>query len=198
MPTLTASVNGTLLAQVRTDGYDVMSVAVQGTCVEEEIAELMMTAGRYPEQGESVYLTWINSYPLKAGDLVEVTIQDVGDTSHDGKTLAELFPDEVDSVEQMDFTPTAELFADLRSRTRVRETFRFELQTNRGTAYIGETAKTEHGFGFTVLWNSQRPGRASLSLHSYTIDSLEKKEAMHDHVREYIEPFSSVRFRVDA
>lgn len=198
MPTITASVNGTLLAQVRTDGYDVMSVAVQGTCVEDEVAELMMTGGKYPEQGESVYLTWINSHLLKAGDLVEVTIQDEGDTSHAGKTLAELFPDEAEPAEEMDFTPNAELFAELRSRKRLREGFRFELETSRGTAYVGETAEREHGFGFTVLWNSQRPGRASLSLHSYTIDSLEHRGPMHDHVREYIEPFTSVRFRVDA
>lgn len=198
MPTLTASVNGTLLAQVRTDGYDVMSVAVQGTCVEDEVAELMMTGGRYPEDSESVYLTWINSHPLKGGDLVEVTIQDEGDTSHAGKTLAELFPEEVETGEEMDFTPTPELFAELRSKTRLREAFRFELETSRGTTYVGETGKREHGFGFTVLWNTHRPGRASLSLHSYTIDSLEHRAPMHDHVREYIEPFTAVRFRVDA
>lgn len=174
-----------------------MSVAVQGTCVEEEVAELMLTGGKYPEEGDSVYLTWINSHPLKAGDLVEVTLQDEGETSHDGKTLAELFPDEVESGERVDFTPTAELFAELRQRTQVRERFRFELQTSRGTTYVGETAEGEHGFGFTVLWNSHRPSRASLSLHSYTIDSLEHRSPMHDHVCEYIEPFTVVCLRVD-
>lgn len=198
MPTLTASVNGTLLAQVRTDGFDVMSVAVQGTCVEQELAELMMTGGKYPEGEESVYLTWINSHPLKAGDLLEVTIQDEGDTSHAGKTLAELFPDEAEAVEEMDFTPTPELFEELRSRERLRERFRFELDTSGGTEYVGETGHEEHGFGFTVLWNTHRPGRASLSLHSYTIDSLEHRAPMHDYVREYIEPFTLVRFRVEA
>lgn len=197
MPTLTASVNGTRLAQVRTDGFDVMSVAVQGTCVEDEVAELMMTGGSYPEEGESVYLTWVNSHPLKAGDVVEVTIQDEGETSHDGKTLAELFPDEVETGEKLDFTPTAQLFEELRERVRVREGFRFDLETSRGTTYSGETSPGEHGFGFTILWNSHRPSRASLSLHSYTIDSLEQRGPMHDHVREYIEPFTAVRFRVD-
>jgi hypothetical protein len=198
VPTLTASVNGTLLAQVRTDGFDVMSVAVQGTCVEEELAELMMTGGKYPEGEESVYLTWINSHTLKAGDLLEVTIQDEGETSHTGKTLAELFPDEVQTGEEMDFTPTPEIFEELRSRTRLREGFKFELATSGGTEYVGETGDNEHGFGLTVLWNTHRPGRASLSLHSYTIDGLEQRAPMHDHVREYIEPFTLVRFRVEA
>ncbi len=198
MPTLSASVNGTLLAQVRTDGYDVVSVAVQGTCVEDEVAELMMTGLKCPENGKPVYLTWINSYRLKAGDLVEVTIQDEGDTSHEGKTLAELFPEEVEPNEQMDFTPTTDLFAKLRSKTRLREGFRFELETSRGSTYLGKTGDKGHGFGFTVLWNIQRPRRANLSLHSYTIDSLEHKTPMHDHVREYIEPFTTVRFSVNA
>lgn len=197
MPTLAARVNGTLLAQVRTDGYDVMSVAVQGTCVEEEVAELMMNGGKFPEEGESVYLTWVRSHPLKAGDLVEVTLQEEGGNSHDGKTLAELFPEEAGAGEDMDFSPTPELFAELRGRSRVRERFHFDLETSLGTTYSGETAHGVHGFGFTVLWNSQRPSRASLSLHSYTIDNLERKEPMQDHVREYIEPLTVVRLRVD-
>jgi hypothetical protein len=98
----------------------------------------------------------------------------------------------------MDFTPTRELFEELRSRTRLREGFRFELATSGGTEYVGETGPEEHGFGFTILWNSHRPGRASLSLHSYTIDNLERREPMRDRVREYIEPFTLVRFRVEA
>ena len=175
-----------------------MSVSVQGTCVEEELAELLMTGGKYPEQGESVYLTWVNSVPLKAGDLVEVTIQDEGETSHAGKTLAELFPKEMENGEEMDFTPTPELFAELRARPRLRQGFRFQLETSRGTTYAGETSEPEHGFGFSVLWNCHRPGRANLSLHSYTIDSMEHRGPMRDHVREYVEPFTSVRFRVDA
>ena len=165
--------------------------------MEDEFAELMMTGGKYPDEGDAVYLTWI-SQPLKSGDLVEVTIQDEGDTSHEGKTLAELFPDESETSEEMDFTPTPQVFAELRSKTRVREGFRFDLKTNRDTAYIGETAQAEHGFGFTVLWNRHRAGRANLSLHSYTIDGLEHRTSMHDHVREYIEPFTAVSFRVEA
>lgn len=90
MPTLTASLNGTLLAQVRTDGYDVMSVGIQGTCVEEAVAELMMTGGKYPEEGDSVYLTWINSQPLKPGDLIEVTLQEEGDASRESTSSRSL------------------------------------------------------------------------------------------------------------
>jgi hypothetical protein len=198
MPTFTASLNGALLAQVCTDGFEVMSVSVQGTCVEEELAELLMTGGKYPEHGESIYLTWVNSVPLQAGDLVEVTIQDEGETSYAGKTLAELFPEEAESCEEMNFTPTPELFAELRARPRLRQGFRFQLETSRGTTYVGETSEPEHGFGFSVLWNSHRPRRASMSLHSYTIDSMEHRGPMRDHVREYLEPFTSVRFRVDA
>jgi hypothetical protein len=198
MPTLSASLNGTLLAQVRTDGFDVMSVEVSGTCIEDEVAELRMAGGKYPEGQESVYLTWIDSVPVKSGDLVQITIQNEGETSHAGKTLAELFPQDAEKIEQTDFRPTAEIFAELRSKKRVRTGFHFDLETSSGTAYAGETMPSEHGFGLTVLWNSHRPARASLSLHSYTIDSLEHRQPMRDHIREYIEPFTSVRFRVEA
>lgn len=199
MPTLTASVNGTRLAQVRTDGYDVMSVSVLGTCIDEEVAELMMTGGKYPKDGESVYLTWVHAHLLKAGDLVEVTIQEDGVTSHSGKTIDELFPNEDEPVEEMDFfNPTSEHFAELRARPRLREVFKFQLETDRGTSYSGKTGKDVHGFSFTVLWNSHRPERASLSLHSYTIESMELKQSGQDHWHEYIEPHTVVRFSVDA
>jgi hypothetical protein len=175
VPTIATKVNGILLAQVKTNGYDVVSVDVQGTCLDNEIAELMMTGGKYPDEGEFVYLTWVNSNQLKPGDLVEVTIQDEGDTSHMGKTIAELFPDDAKTVEEVDFTPNAQIFAELRLKPRLREGFRFQLEMNRAIAYVGETAPREHGFGFSVLWNSQSPDRARLSLHSYTIDGLEQQ-----------------------
>lgn len=198
MPTLTVSLNREVISQVRTDGYDVMSVSVQGTCVDHELAEISMAGTRGVEHGDATYLTWINSVALQGGDLVEVIIQEQGETSHEGKTIAELFPQEEPAIKEMDFTPPVGLFTELRSKKRVRSGFRFELATSRGTTYLGETAEPEHGFGFTLLWNSQRPERANLSLHSYTIDSLEHQQPMRDHVREYVKPFTIIRFIVHA
>lgn len=198
MPTLSVRLNGNLLAQVRTDGYDVMSVRVHGTRVDDEFAELEMSGGEYPEQGESTFLTWINSVPLSPNDIVEVQLAEAGDTSHPGKTIDELFPDDNAVPAESDFNPTAEMFTELRAKTNIRSGYGFALKTDHGTSYVGRTDEAEHGFGFSLIWNSHRPGRASLSLHSYTIDSIELKKPMRDHMREYIEPPHLVQLRIGA
>ena len=198
MPTLTAVLNGKQLAQVCAEWLDILSVRVHGTRVDDEFADLEMSGGQYPEQGNSTYLTWISSVSLKPRDLLEVTFSDAGNTSHAGKTIDELFPNEPASPEKVDFAPTSEMFEELRAKQHIRCGHGFTLTTSEGVNYTGRTNDSEHGFGFSVVWNSHRPERANLSLHSYTIDSMEHKQPMRDHVREYIQAPYSVVFRVDA
>lgn len=198
MPTLATRVNGQLLAQVRTDGFDVLSVQLHGTRVDEVFAELEVNGGSYPDDGPSTYLTWVASAPVQPGDVVEVTIQAEGETLHAGKTIEELFPRQSnEGLDREEFRSTSDMFAELRAKQQVRSGYSFALETSRGTRYTGRTSGDEHGFGLSVLWNSHRPTRANLSLHSYTIDSLEQRSHGRDHVNEYIEPFTSVRLRVD-
>lgn len=199
MPSLSVQLDGTFLARVNTDGYDVLSVHVHGTRIDDDSAELEMSGGSYPDGGESTHLIWINSMPLRPGQEVEVVFGEDGETSHAGKTIAELFPNENSEPEQPeDFRPTAEMFAELRAKRVLRDGYLLTLSASTGTVFVGRTENTAHGFGFTIVWNSHRPGRANLSLHSYTLENLEQKTPMLDHVREYIEPVQAVRLRVDA
>lgn len=174
-----------------------MSLHLHGTRVDESFAELDISGGRYPEDEPSTYLTWLASAPLKPGDLLEVTLQDEGETLHTGKTIEELFPEESISPEKTDFRPTADMFAELRAKARLRSGYSFSLTTSDGISYTGRTSEDEYGFGFSVLWNSYNPARARFSLHSYTLDSLEQRSPGRYHVSEHIQPFALVRLRVD-
>jgi hypothetical protein len=197
MPSLTVSLDGAVLATVCCDGYDVVSVRVGGTRVEEEFAAVGMTAGCYPDEGESTSLTWVNELELLPGQTVAVSLLKDGVTSHPGKTIDELFPDE-EPTEVVDFKITQEMLQELRAKPPRRVGWGFQLNSSSGTSYSGRTAPAEHGFGFSVLWNMHRPERASVSLHSYTIDSLEHRTPMHDHVREHLQLGQSVAIKVDA
>lgn len=197
MPSISVALNGLQLAQVCTDGLNVLSVRVHGTRVDEGFADLEMSGGRYPEQGESTHLIWIDSVTLKPGDTVEVTLSEGGVTAHAGKTINELFPSEQGSEENIERTPTVDMFRELRAKQQVRGGYVFSVTTSEGLSYAGRTVESEHGFGFSLVWHSWRSERANLSLHSYTIDSMEHKLPMRDHVREYVQPPHSVVLRVD-
>lgn len=197
MPALSVSIDGVTLATVSTDGYDVLSVRAGGTRIDNELATLDLSGGSYPEFGESTYLTWISDVPLQAGQVVTVTFLETASSSHGGKTIEELFPDEPPST-QTDFKPTAEMFAELRATPTLRDRFSFRLVSSSGTNFAGETAPDEHGFGFTVLWNSSSPERASASLHSYTLNNLEARGPMNNHVEERLRYGEWVQFELVA
>jgi hypothetical protein len=197
MPALSVAIDGVTLATVSTDGYDVMSVRASGTRIDDDLATLDLSGGSYPEVGESIYLTWINDVPLQTGQVITVTFLEAATSSHAGKTIEELFPDEPLPT-QTDFKPTAEMFSELRTMPVLLERFSFRLASSSGTNFAGETTPDEHGFGFTVLWNSSNPERARVSLHSYTLNNLEARGPMNDHVEEKLYYGDWVQFELVA
>jgi hypothetical protein len=197
MPALSVFIDEELVVTVNCDKFDVMSVRVSGTRAEEEFASLVVSGGAYPEAGESTSLTWVNEVPLEPGQTVRVQFLENAASTAPGKTIEELFPGEEPS-EEFDFTPTEQMFEELRAKPKQRNGWSFEYQSPEGQRAVANTTPEEHGFGFTVLWNSHRPSRASVSLHSYTIDSLQRREPGNDHAREYLQFSQSVAIRVGA
>lgn len=197
MPALSVSVDGKHVATVSTDGLDSLSVGARGTFVDEEIADLDVSGGSYPEGGESTYLTWVSEVHLRPGQVVIVSLLESASSTLDGRTIAEMFPDEPPST-QTDFKPTAEMYRELRARPKFREKYAFRLESSLGTKFAGETEPGEHGFGFSVHWNSFHPERARVSLHSYSLESLETRGPMSNHVEERIYYGNSVRFELVA
>ena len=113
----------------------------------------------------------------------------------EGKTIEELFPDEA-ATTVGDFKPRADLIKEISEKPKLRGKFSFRLQSSFGTVFVGETRPNEHGFGFTVLWNSFHPERARVSLHSYTLENLETGSAMNYHVEEQMQYGNSVCFEL--
>jgi len=169
MPAFYITIDGNPIATVSTEGNEVLSMSISGTRIEENTAHLNFSGGP-----QGTYLTWIPELPLKEGQVVLVKFLEHGESSCAGKTIDELFPDEeVDP--NIDFTPTPEIFAELRSRQRFRNRYSFKLAAT-DIVVNDVTRPDDHGFGFHVLWNSFTPERARFSLHSYTLDELESKK----------------------
>lgn len=198
MPAISVLLNGELLATVNTKGYDVVSVHIHGTKTDDEFAILEMSGGTYPNNGESTHLIWINSLELWPGQRLEVRLQESGETLPAGKTIEELFPEEADTEVPADFAPTEAMFTALRAKPLRREEFSFQFLGSTGTSFVGKTASTDHGFGFSLVWNSNRPERACCSLHAYTLDELENRTPMRDFVNEYVRAPYTGSLRTDA
>ncbi len=197
MPALRTLVDGTPLATVSCDGYNVLSVHVSGTRINEELATIQVSGGIYPEGGESTHLIWAADIELKPHQEVTIQFLEQADTSHPGKTIDELYPDEP-PCEQEDFTPTPEMFAKLKNMHTYRDDFKFSLESSQGSLTRVETTQEDHGFAFSVVWDSFRPKHASMSLYSYTIQSMEDKIDSNYHVREKLNYGDEVKFALSA
>ena len=197
MPALSVSIDGALIATVCTDGYDVLNVRASGTRIDDHLADLDISGGSYPEDGNHTHLIWANELQLQPGQVVTVSFLEHALSSHSGQTIDELFPDE-ELAADADFKPTAEMFTELRAKSKLRDKFSFRLESSSGNTFAGETAPDAHGFGFSILWNSHHPERARVSLHSYTLDGLESRNPMSNHFEERLNFGGSVRFELIA
>jgi hypothetical protein len=197
MPAFSVSIDGAMLATVCTDGFDVLNVRASGTRIDDHLADLDISGGSYPENGNHTHLIWVNDLQLHLGQVITVSFLDHASSSHTGKTIDELFPDEEPTTDT-DFKPTAEIFTELRKKPMLRDKFSFRLESSSGNTFAGETAPDAHGFGFSILWNSYHPERARVSLHSYTLDGLESRGPMSNHFEERLNFGSSVRFELIA
>ena len=150
----------------------------------------------YSEENEQSHLIWINSVLLRRGDQVQVVFSEDGENSHRGNTIEELYPDDC-SVNGSDPKPVDQIYEELRQRSPVRDCFNFEVRLPSGEARRFASLPDEHGFGFHVLWHSDRPDRARASLHTYTIDYLERNEPGNDHVSEYLKTGDAVAVKID-
>jgi hypothetical protein len=186
MPGLTLLLDGHKQASVNCEPYEVASAGVKGTVIEEEFASVDLMAGSYSRHND-VHHVWLPDLALLPGQLVEIRFDEKAETAPPGRTLEELFPDKASESPWEPPLSVTDTFAQLRNKRALRSGFGFSLQSTRGTSYEGRTASGDHGFGFSVLWNSLRPTRVSVSLHSYTIDDLEHKSPLKDHVREFLE-----------
>ena len=185
MPTLSVSVDGQLLAAVSSeDGYDMVSVRVSCSRLDEDFATLNLSGGFYPEEGDSTYLTWIDMMPIQAAQTITVSLLDEGVTTHQGKTIQELSDDESEAFDYDQMPPVSEMVAELKKRPLLRGEYTFEFLAPDSTQLNGQTLPEEESLAMSVIWHAlHRDGKARVSLHSYTLEGLAVRAPSNDHAR---------------
>jgi hypothetical protein len=188
---LIVSVDDVQLAAVATDGLEVLTVNLSGSKVDEEFSHLEFSGGRYPRDETSTHLIWLSELVIRPGQRVRVQVAANGATSHAGKSIEELFPDERGEEEEcdtFDFSEEAraEVIANLEKRPQIRNAYSFEVKNSSGQTLHGRLSADEHGFGANFIWNSTRPERVSASLHTYTLAQLRDGTEFTYHYREHL------------
>jgi hypothetical protein len=195
MPGLAVTLNGKELATVSTEGCNLLSVRVAGDLISEEFASLDVSGGLYGEGIKEPTLTWVNLIPLNPGDEVEVTFLQEAMTSHPGKTLDELYPEEERPMGPWE--PLEKMFDDLAKEPRVRERFGFVITPPDGEPIRTATMPNDHSFGFSVSWAWNHPERARVSLSSASLEDISKRVGGTDHAEFKLQIGQGVKLRVD-
>jgi hypothetical protein len=182
MAAITVELNSQRLVAVGTEGIDLIAVNIDGDRFGPDLAVLRVTGGTYPEGGESEYVIWQEDYPLSAGDRVSITFSDTGDTSKPAKTIDELYPDK-EALPPSSYPSAKDMLAKLAQRPTLHEYLGFKVSRPDGTLVSGRTSAEEHGFGFSVLWNSRGTQRVRVGLHTYTLEGAANREGGIDHAR---------------
>jgi hypothetical protein len=174
MPTLAVTLNGDLLVSIETAALDFIDVNVHGDRLGPEPAHLRISGGAYADDKVTSYLIWEDDRPLVIGDSVLVSFAEHGRTSRLGKTIEELYPEAKPAAAP--FLSPDKVVEELKQRPKVFESLGFRAATSDGAVTEGITRPDEHAFAFSVVWVSHRPDRVRVSLHTYSLDSLVKKE----------------------
>lgn len=197
MPALRTLIDGVAIATVSTDGYNLLSVRVSGTRITEELATIEISGGIYPEGENFTHLIWATDIHLLSHQEVVVQYLEKAETSHSGKTIDEQYPDESHD-EEYDFTITPQMFTNLRAMPIYRTGFKFLFESSQSTNLLVDTTPEDHGFSFSVFWDSFQPQNARISLHTYTIQSMEDKIDSSYHVQEKMNFGDEVKFTLFA
>ena len=171
MPALAVSLNGQPVVTVSTDGLDLLDVRIAGDRLGPELASLSVSGGLYPEGKPSTYLIWQDDISLEAGDRVSVTFLREGQTSREGQTIEQLYPDGPPKPTRQ-FESPEHMLRELMQMPKQHQALSFRVTEPDGTETEGATTDEEHGFGFSVSWTSFRPDTSRVALHTYTVQSL--------------------------
>ena len=202
MPLLCISVDAIQVAAVSTEGLDVLTVNLHGTKIDEEFSSLELSGGRYPAEGESTHLIWLNGLVVHPGQRVRVVLVASGSSSHGGKTIDELFPEggenDEESEEPQDSSLSRDMILDgVAARPPVRTAYHFDVESSSGARRAASISAQEHGFGISFLWNSVHAERVSASLHTYSLEQLRTRSNFTYHWREYLCVDDWVEVKID-
>jgi hypothetical protein len=181
MSCISIEVNGVGIATISLAGLDVVDVSVHGALDREPKATLHAMGGNYAEGGCG-HLIWVDERSLLPSDVLNVRLNEACDIVDQGKTIAELYPDEEPSTTS-DFSISDDMVAEIRARPRLHEGFIVQVETSSAQQVKATSDDLDTGFAFSFLWDRFHPDRARVRLATYRLDDVLARTGGTDHMR---------------
>ena len=196
MTALCLTIDDVLVAAVDLTQVDMLAVHLHGSLHRPDMALLSCHGGTYPADAPSTFRSWAEQVLPRAGQAVTVRLADsvpAGQVTQ-GRTLAELYPDEPPCA-RTDFTPTPQEKEALRRQPRVRTGFSWALTTPEGDQLAGRNGADDDSFAFSVLWTQDRPHQARVRFSASNIDNVLRRAGGTDLYQGRLDVGASVTFR---
>ncbi|GGY76679.1 hypothetical protein ACFFTM_22380 [Pseudoduganella plicata] len=196
MAVMNIAVDGATVAAVDLARLDMFAVHLYGDLTSADAACLSCHGGTYPDDGPSTFRIWAEQALPGRTPMVTVTFTDSAPAAQltQGKTIAEMFPDEPHSG-RTDFTPTPAEEAELRNRPRVRAGFSWALRTSGGDDLAGRNGSDDDSFAFSVLWTPDYPTQARVNGSTTNIDNVLRRAGGTELYNGMLHVGDSVTFR---
>lgn len=194
MSSISIEVNGRGIATISLAGLDVVDVSVHGALDREQKAVLSAMGGNY-SKGGCGHLIWIAERGLLPDEVLNVRLSERCDIATQGKTMAELYPNEEPSTKS-DFSIDSEMAEELRARPRLHEGFIVEVETSLAQQAKATSDDLNTDFTFSFLWDRFRPDQVRVRLATHCLDDVLARTGGTEHLKNTLSIGESVKFSV--
>jgi len=194
-PGLVVRVNNEVVAAVSSENFNILSVRIHGDVLSPEIAVLDVTGGYYGGPEETKHLIWVNDHELSELDEVEIQFQDIPASSHVGKTIKEIYPQEEASVDEHPLE-IAELAGALREEPRLRNGFDLHVRVSDTDPQVFSVRDPDHSFFVSIMWDWKSIDSAKFSVSSTTIQNIAEQKSGTNYLRRRLRVSQSVCVRI--
>jgi len=191
---ISIEVNGRGIATISLAGMDVVNVSVHGALDREQKAMLSAMGGNYSESGCG-HLIWIAERGLLPGEVLGISLSEACDIVTQGKTIAELYPDEEPSTKS-DFSISDEVAEEIRARPRLHEGFVVQVETSLAQEAKATSDDLNTDFTFSFLWDRFRPDQVRVRLATYCLDDVLARNGGTEHLNTTLSIGDKVAFSV--
>jgi hypothetical protein len=194
-PGLVVRVNNEVVAAVSSENFNLLSARIHGDVLSPEIALLDVTGGYYGNSEETKHLIWVNDHELSEMDEVEIQFQNIIASSHAGKTIEDLYPEEYAPANNSPLD-IAELAGVLREQPHLRNGFDLHVQVSDAEPQMFSMRDPDHSFFASIMWDWKSADSARMSISSNTIQNIAEQKPGADYVRRRLRSGQSIRIRI--
>ena len=188
------ALNGDTLVSVSADDLDLLTVLVHGDILGQALGSVDIYGGRYGQGDNNEHLIWINDREISADDVIDIAFADDVAPSQAGKTIEELFPEP--GIKREPDRSMEEWVEELSSRPKARKHFVFELGPPDADPVNVTTAADDYSYNLRVVWMSNRPDHARVSLTSNSLEKIANRQDGSKHAGFTLTDGQSLRVRV--